>query len=152
MQALALSFSLFWRLLVVWFGAALAVLLVDLLLLKLGVNFLSDEWAKTAVFIKLKPSVAYGAAALVTLVAELGVHVNPLQVVLGTRLKLSRATWHRVALGLVLLFLCLAAFNAIVAAVASTEVWVNYKLFGAIAILLLGLLGIARQAVHRGAA
>jgi intracellular septation protein len=57
-------------------------------------------------------------------------------------LGLSVQQWHRCVVALSVLFAGLAALNLIVAFTASLDVWVNYKLFGALAIFCAGIFGI----------
>ncbi len=81
-------------------------------------------------FIKWKPTVLYGAMALVLAAALLIWKKNLLQMLLGSQLKLPEVAWHRSTLMWSAYFLFMSAINAYVAAFYSTEDWVNFKLWG----------------------
>ncbi|GAA6141064.1 septation protein A [Hydrogenophaga sp. 5NK40-0174] len=81
-------------------------------------------------FIKWKPTVLYGAMALVLGAALLIWKKNLLQMLLGSQLKLPEIAWHRSTLMWTAYFLFMAGINAYVAAYYSTEDWVNFKLWG----------------------
>jgi intracellular septation protein len=87
--------------------------------------FLQDER-----FIKWKPTVLYTCMALVLAVALWGWRKNFLQMLLGSQLKLPNPVWHRLTIAWALYFGFMAALNAYVAAFYSTEVWVDFKLWG----------------------
>lgn len=81
-------------------------------------------------FIKWKPTVLYGAMALVLAVGLWVWKKNFLQVMLSSQLKLPDAVWARLSLIWIGYFLFMSALNAYVAAYFSTEAWVNFKLWG----------------------
>lgn len=95
-------------------------------------------------FIKWKPTVLYGAMGL-ALAAALAVwKKNLLQMLLGTQLRLPEPVWARLTVAWVGYFVFMAAANAYVALLYSTETWVNFKLWG----YAFPLLFIVAQAVY----
>jgi len=144
MSVVKLTFSLFWRLVVAWFVVGCLILLLNLLATSAGARLIPTELAASPTFIKLKPSLMYLVAAFVALISELAFRINPLELVAGRRLQLLRAAWRRLSFGLVALLLVLAVLNVLVAIFAGLELWLQYKLFGAFALLLLGLAFLAR--------
>jgi len=81
-------------------------------------------------FIKWKPTVLYASMGLVLLAALWGWKKNFLQMLLGSQLQLPNAVWHRLTIAWALYFGFMAALNGYVAAFYSTEVWVDFKLWG----------------------
>ena len=81
-------------------------------------------------FIKWKPTVLYASMAIVLAVALWGWGKNFLQMLLGSQLSLPDAVWARLTVIWVVYFLFMAAINGYVAALYSTEDWVNFKLWG----------------------
>jgi intracellular septation protein len=81
-------------------------------------------------FIKWKPTVLYASMAIVLAAALWGWKKNLLQLLLGSQLKLPHAVWDRLTVAWVVYFFFMAAVNAYVAALYSTETWVNFKLWG----------------------
>ena len=81
-------------------------------------------------FIKWKPTVLYASMALVLGAALWIWKKNFLQVLLGSQLSLPDPVWNRLTVIWIGYFLFMAALNGYVAALYSTEVWVNFKLWG----------------------
>lgn len=81
-------------------------------------------------FIKWKPTVLYASMALGLAAALWGWKKNVLHMLLGSQLKLPDAVWARLTLLWIGYFLFMAALNGYVAALYSTETWVNFKLWG----------------------
>jgi intracellular septation protein len=81
-------------------------------------------------FIKWKPTVLYAAMAIALAVAVWGLRKNILKLLLGSQLELPNAVWMRLNLAWIVYCTFMAAINAYVAAFYSTEVWVNFKLWG----------------------
>ena len=143
MNSIILFFALLWRTLVTYLALGLLVLAVIALLRTFGMNLLPPEVATTAGFIKLKPTLMYAAFAVVLLSAEVGFRINLVRLVGGARLRLSAASWRWYAFGLSALSIVMAALNALVAATASVNTWINYKFFGASCLLLVGIFFLA---------
>ena len=81
-------------------------------------------------FIKWKPTVLYASMAIVLAAALWGWKKNFLQLLLGSQLSLPEAVWGRLTVIWVAYFIFMAALNGYVAALYSTEDWVNFKLWG----------------------
>lgn len=81
-------------------------------------------------FIKWKPTVLYLAMALVLGLAQAIWRKNFLKTLLSSQLPLPDAQWKALTYAWVLYFIFMAASNAYVAALYSTETWVNFKLWG----------------------
>jgi len=81
-------------------------------------------------FIKWKPTVLYAAMAIGLGVAVWGMRKNFLKLLLGSQLELPNAIWHRLNIAWVLYCAFMALINAYVVMYYSTEVWVNFKLWG----------------------
>jgi intracellular septation protein len=81
-------------------------------------------------FIKWKPTVLYTLMALVLGLALWFWEKNFLKLMLGSQLPLPDKVWTRLTVAWVIYFLFMAASNAYVAALYSTETWVNFKLWG----------------------
>ena len=81
-------------------------------------------WLHSETFIKWKPTGLYWAMGLSFLVSQFIFGRNLLKLMLGEQLQLPEPVWARLSLAWV-------AFNF------STDAWVNFKLFGGIALMLL---------------
>lgn len=87
-------------------------------------------------FIKAKPSFLYLLFAGI-FVGSRFFKKEPLQALLGGQLKLPEKTWRQLNIAWIFFFLTMAVLNALVAFFFSTEVWVNFKLFGAMGLTFL---------------
>lgn len=81
-------------------------------------------------FIKWKPTVLYAAMALALALALWGWRKNFLKILLGSQLELPDGVWMRLNLAWIVYCAFMATINGYVAAVYSTETWVNFKLWG----------------------
>ncbi len=81
-------------------------------------------------FIKWKPTVLYAGMALTLAAALWGWKKNFLKLLLGSQLKLPDDVWSRLTVGWIAYFVFMSSINAYVAALYSTEVWVDFKLWG----------------------
>lgn len=81
-------------------------------------------------FIKWKPTVLYAAMAIGLAVAVWGMKKNFLQILLGSQLELPESVWMRLNQAWIVYCVFMAALNGYVAALYSTEDWVNFKLWG----------------------
>ncbi len=81
-------------------------------------------------FIKWKPTVLYAAMAIALAVALWALKKNYLKLLLGSQLELPDAVWMRLNVAWIIYCAFMAALNGYVAAFYSTEVWVNFKLWG----------------------
>lgn len=81
-------------------------------------------------FIKWKPTVLYGAMALVLALAQIVWKKNYLKILLGTQLKLPDLIWKKLTVAWVAYLAFMAAANAYVVVTYSTDTWVNFKIWG----------------------
>ena len=81
-------------------------------------------------FIKWKPTVLYTAMAIGLAVALWGLKKNFLKLLLGSQMELPDVVWMRLNQAWIVYCVFMATVNGYVAALYSTEAWVNFKLWG----------------------
>lgn len=91
-------------------------------------------------FIKWKPTVLYWLFALALAGARVFFGKNLIRVMLGGQMALPDPVWARLNLSWMAFFAGMGAANLAVAYTLSTESWVNFKVFGAMGLLLLFVL------------
>ncbi|HEY1058724.1 MAG TPA: septation protein A [Limnobacter sp.] len=91
-------------------------------------------------FIKWKPSVLYLLMASGFIMATL-FKKNPIELMMKGQVELPEAAWTRLLWAWVLFFVVMAAANLFVAYNFSTDIWVDFKLFGALGATVLFVLG-----------
>ncbi len=91
-------------------------------------------------FIKAKPSLLYLLFAGV-FVFGIIFKKAPLKAVLGNQIELPEKVWQQLNVAWILFFVVMAVLNALVAVFFSTEIWVNFKLFGAMGLTFLFIIG-----------
>ncbi len=84
-------------------------------------------------FIKLKPTILYGVSALVLLVGQLCGKAL-LQPLLGWALELTETGWRAITWRWILFFGAMALLNEILRRALTTDQWVTFKVFGAMAL------------------
>jgi intracellular septation protein len=98
--------------------------------------FLRDE-----TFIKWKPTVLYWLFAIVLLVSASFFGKNLIRKMLEHQVELPDAIWMRLNLAWVAFFSFMGMLNLFVAMNFPTDIWVNFKLFGGIGLMLVFILG-----------
>ena len=93
-------------------------------------------WFHSETFIKWKPSALYWTMGLALGVGQLMFGKNLLRVLLGAQLHLPDAVWTRLNWAWVVFFALMGVLNLWVAYTFSTAAWVNFKLFGALGLML----------------
>jgi intracellular septation protein len=93
-------------------------------------------WFHSETFIKWKPTALYWTLALALAVSQLVFGKNLLRVLLGAQLQLPVAVWQRLNWAWVTFFALMGVLNLWVAYSFSTAAWVNFKLFGALGLML----------------
>lgn len=93
--------------------------------------FLRDES-----FIKWKPTILYGAFALALIGAQRLRGRNLIQLMMGKQISLSARLWTQLNLAWAVFFCVQAVLNIVVAYQFSTDIWVNFKLFGSMGLTL----------------
>ena len=92
-------------------------------------------------FIKWKPTVLYGLFAVVLLVSRYALGKNLIEAMMSKQVKLPDPVWDRLNLAWVVFFAFLAVLNILIANNFSTDVWVNFKLFGSLGLTVLFVIG-----------
>jgi intracellular septation protein len=87
------------------------------------------------VFIKLKPTIVNTLFAVAIFVG-LAMGRNFIQVVMGAAVKLTDQGWRILAIRWGVFFIVLAVLNEIVWRSVSTDIWVNFKVFGILPLTL----------------
>lgn len=90
---------------------------------------LRDDW-----FIKLKVSIVYLAIAALLLGGLVWKKRSPLQAMMGNDIKLPERAWTRLTYAWILFCSTLAAVNLYIAKYWTQDAWVNFKVFGILAI------------------
>lgn len=98
--------------------------------------FLQDE-----AFIKWKPTVLYWLFALALGLAPVLFERNLIRLLMEKQVSLPDLVWHKLNLGWAGFFAFLGMANLYVAFQYSTDTWVNFKLFGTMALMLVFILG-----------
>lgn len=93
-------------------------------------------WFHNETFIKWKPSVLYWVMGLSFWVSQAFFRKNLLQVLIGEQLELPAAVWQRLNFAWIAFFAMMGLLNIYVAYSFPTDVWVNFKLFGGIGLML----------------
>ena len=88
-------------------------------------------------FIKWKPTVLYGLFSVALLAGRYIAGRNLIQAMMGAQLKLPATIWDRLNLSWVAFFATLGVLNIYIAYNYSTDVWVNFKLFGSLGLTVL---------------
>ena len=88
-------------------------------------------------FIKWKPTVLYWLFGTVLLVSALAFRRNLIRAMLSEQVSLPEPVWTRLNLAWVAFFVFMGALNLYVAFNFSTDLWVNFKLFGGMGLMLL---------------
>jgi intracellular septation protein len=92
-------------------------------------------------FIKWKPTILYWVFAGSMGFAALVLKKNAIKAMLGEQLTLPDSVWSKVNLSWIAFFIFMGFLNLFVAFNFSTDVWVNFKLFGGMGLMLVFVLG-----------
>lgn len=98
-------------------------------------------WLQDERFIKLKPTLLYGLFAIGLLGPQLFSKTLLMQKFMGAKIEMPTWAWARLNAAWGLFFAALAGLNLWVANSFSTDVWVNFKLFGTIGLMVLFIVG-----------
>lgn len=93
-------------------------------------------WLHNETFIKWKPTLLYWVMGAAFALAPLLFGKNLLKLLLGEQLELPAAIWQRLNLAWVTFFAVMGALNLWVAYTFATDIWVNFKLFGSLGLML----------------
>lgn len=92
-------------------------------------------------FIKWKPTVLYGLFAAALLVSRYALRKNLIEAMMSKQVKLPDPVWDRLNLAWIAFFAFLGVLNILIAYRFSTDVWVNFKLFGSLGLTVLFVIG-----------
>jgi intracellular septation protein len=92
-------------------------------------------------FIKWKPTILYWVFAGSMGFAALVMKKNAIKAMLGEQLTLPEPVWTKVNLSWIAFFVVMGFLNIIIAFNFPTDVWVNFKLFGGMGLMLVFVLG-----------
>ncbi len=98
--------------------------------------FLHDE-----AFIKWKPTVLYWLFALTLGLAPLLFERNLIRLMMEKQVSLPDEVWTRLNLAWAAFFALMGVANLWVAMTFSTDTWVNFKMFGSLALMLVFIVG-----------
>jgi intracellular septation protein len=98
-------------------------------------------WFHNETFIKWKPTLLYWVMGGAFAVGQWVFGKNPLRVLLGEQLQLPDFVWRRLNVAWVSFFALMGVLNLWVAFHFSTDAWVNFKAFGATALMLVFTVG-----------
>lgn len=99
-------------------------------------------WLHDETFIKWKPSILYALFAALLAGGRLLYQRNFLHSLLGEKISLSPPLWDRLLWAWTGFFVVLAVLNLVVAYTTSTDIWVNFKLFGLMGLTFAFALGV----------
>jgi intracellular septation protein len=97
-------------------------------------------WFRDPLFIKWKPTAIYWLFAVLFLGSHFFGKKNILQHMMGSKIELSSHAWRRLSFMWVAFFFILGIVNVFVLYQFSTDVWVNFKLFGTFALMFIFVL------------
>jgi intracellular septation protein len=92
-------------------------------------------------FIKWKPTVLYWLFACVLGASEWLFGRNLIRKMLGEQIQLPNPAWSKLNFSWVLFFACMGFLNLYVAFSFPTDIWVNFKLFGGMGLMLAFVIG-----------
>jgi intracellular septation protein len=93
-------------------------------------------WLQSETFIKWKPTLLYWVMGGAFALAPVLFGKNLLKLLMGEQLQLPQPVWQRLNLAWVAFFAGMGALNLWVAYSFATDVWVNFKLFGSLGLML----------------
>jgi len=93
-------------------------------------------WLHNETFIKWKPTLLYWVMGTAFALAPLLFGKNLLKLLLGEQLELPAPVWQRLNLAWVAFFAVMGTLNLWVAYNFATPVWVNFKLFGGLGLMI----------------
>jgi intracellular septation protein len=94
-------------------------------------------WFHSETFIKWKPSVLYWTFGAALWLSRLVWKRNLLKLMMGSQIELPDSAWQRLNFAWIAFFGLMGLLNLWVAYSFATDVWVNFKLFGGIGLMML---------------
>jgi intracellular septation protein len=80
------------------------------------------------------PELVLAASACGLLLVPRFTGKNPLRAIMGGQVQLPDAVWNRLTLAWAVFFACMGALNLFIAYSFPLDVWVNFKVFGTLAL------------------
>ena len=108
-----------------WAGLAVVVVLGGLTL-----------WFHSELFIKWKPTIIYWLMGVGLLIGEVFMKRDVLSQMMGGQISAPDAVWRRLTWAWVTFFLSMGVLNLYVAFNYSTDLWVTFKMWGTLGLLL----------------
>lgn len=108
-----------------WVGLAVVVVLGGLTL-----------WFHSELFIKWKPTIIYWLMGVGLLIGEVFMKRDVLSQMMGGQISAPEAVWRRLTWAWVTFFLSMGVLNLYVAFNYSTDLWVTFKMWGTLGLLL----------------
>jgi intracellular septation protein len=99
-------------------------------------------WFHDETFIKWKPTILYWLFAAALVAGRVIWRRNLVKSLLAEQISVPDAVWERLATAWVGFFGAMGVVNLVVAYSVSTEVWVNFKLFGLFGLTIAFMLGL----------
>ncbi|MEZ5831006.1 MAG: septation protein A [Dongiaceae bacterium] len=96
-------------------------------------------WLQDETFIKMKPTIILGLFAAV-LIGGLIAGKSLLKSLMGSALELDDTGWRKLTLRFALFFAAMAVLNEVVWRTQSTDLWVDFKVFGILGLNLVFML------------
>jgi intracellular septation protein len=93
------------------------------------------------VFIRWKPTALYWIFAAILFLGPALLNRNPIRALLGHQLHLPDTTWGRLNLAWAVFFTLLGLLNLYVAFNYAESVWVQFKVFGLLALMVIFIIG-----------
>lgn len=115
---------------------SLWVNLVLIVLLGGATIVLHNEW-----FIKWKPTILYLFFGGALIISEKFFNKNLIKILSGQSLEIEDRLWQKISLSWAVFFVVMAILNIVVAYSTSTDIWVNFKLFGLLGLTIIFGLG-----------
>jgi intracellular septation protein len=94
-------------------------------------------YLKSETFIKWKPSLLYWVMGIAFWLSPLLFNRNLLKVLLSDQIELPPKAWHRLNFAWITFFALMGFLNLWVAYYYSTDIWVDFKLFGSLGLIFL---------------
>lgn len=92
-------------------------------------------------FIKWKPTVLYWLFAISLVVTNMLFKKNLIRSLMGKKISMPEKVWDKLNLAWAIFFAMLGCLNLYVAFNFSTDIWVNFKLFGTMGLMLAFVIG-----------
>lgn len=97
---------------------------------------LATLWFRNEAFIKWKPTMVYWGMALIFLLSEKFTGKSVLRALMGEQMQLPEPVWRNLTLAWFGFFALMGVLNLYIAYNFSTDIWVDFKLFGGIGLMI----------------